>query len=296
MTVALAWTRKLTEWTEELVFVTDSRYRGGDQNFDVCPKVITLPRSDCALCFAGYTGHALPMMLQVSEAIGSFDRATRRSQDLAPLKTHIIKIFNKMSEDIVKSLMSPHAQDPLPEASFLIGGYSWINKAFDLWEIFFQKGQGCFEERPARWLTYLPNHKKYGLWNAKTPEALGRLAFIGDQGSAAYAALTERLLSKGTPDRLDWEPFEVVRDMLRADSHCETIGGAPQVVKVYQYMQADPLAVFWPDKKSGCVTLKGRKCLGYERLGRRILDPDTLKSEPWTIPDELKEGDPLSDS
>ena len=131
MTVAMAWTRRLTEQTEELVFVADSRYRGGDQNFDVCPKILTLPRSDCAICFAGDTGHALPMMLQVSEAIGSFDRATRRSQDIAPLKSHIIKICDSMSEDLVKSLNVRNSEDPTPGASFLFGGYSWINKAFD---------------------------------------------------------------------------------------------------------------------------------------------------------------------
>jgi len=296
MTVALAWTRKLTEQTEELVFVADSRYRGGDQNFDVCPKILTLPRSDCAICFAGDTGHALPMILQVSEAIGSFDRARRRSQDIKPLKSHILKIIDNMSEDIVKSLKVPNNGDPKPAASFLFGGYSWINKAFELWEIFFQKSQGCFEERPARWLTYLPSHNKYGLWNSKTAQALGRFAFIGDQGNAAYLSLAERLLSAGNPPKLNWEPFEIVRDMLRADSHCETIGGAPQVVKVYQYMRTDPIAVFWPQKKDGFVTLKGRKCLGYERLGRWILDPDTLKTEPWKIPDDFEEEGALPDN
>jgi hypothetical protein len=290
MTVAMAWTRRLTEQTEELVFVADSRYRGGDQNFDVCPKILTLPRSDCAICFAGDTGHALPMMLQVSEAIGSFDRATRRSQDIAPLKSHIIKICDSMSEDLVKSLNVRNSEDPTPAASFLFGGYSWINKAFDLWEIFFQKSQGCFEERPARWLTYLPNYNKYELRSAQSAQALGRLAFIGDQGNEAYLSLIERLLPARNPSKLNWEPFEIVRDMLRGDSHSETIGGAPQVVKVYQYMRADPLAVFWPQKKDGRVTLKGRKCLGYERLGRWILDPDTLRTEPWQVPDNKEDG------
>jgi hypothetical protein len=297
MTVAMAWTRKLSEQTEELVFISDSRYSSGDQNFDVCPKILTLPRSDCAICFEGYTGHALPMMLQVSEAIGSFDRATRRSLDIAPLKSHIIKVFNSMSEDIVKSLKVPNNEDPTPEASFLFGGYSWIKKTFELWEIFYQKSQNCFEERPARWLTYLPSYKKYALWSVKSPEALGRFAFIGDQGNAAYLSLTERLLSAGgNPHKLNWEPFEVVRDMLRDGSHSETIGGAPQVVKVYQYMRADPLGVFWPQKKQGSVTLKGRKCLGYERLARRILDPDTLQTELWKVPDYIIEEDTLPDN
>jgi hypothetical protein len=297
MTVAFAWTRTLSKQTEELIFVTDSRYRGGDHNFDVCPKILTLPRSDCAICFAGATIHALPMMLQVSEAIRSFDRARRRSLDIAPLKSHIIKVFDSMSEDIVKSLAVANASDTIPEARFLFGGYSWINKTFEIWEIFYQKSQGCFEERAAGWLTYSANKKTYELKSTKSSESLGRIAFIGDQGYAAYLLLIERLRSvEGELHKLDWQPFEVVRDMLRNSSHSETIGGAPQVVKVYQYMRTDPIGVFWPQKKDGRVTLEGRKCLSYERLGRWILDPDTLKTEPWIVPYNVGVEDVLPDS
>jgi len=290
MTVAMVWTRRLTKHTEELIFVSDSRYSGDGRVFDVCLKILTLPRSDCAICFAGYTGHALPMMLQLSEAIGSFDRARRRSQDITPLKTHLIKVFNSMSEDLLKSLKVSSMEDPTPEARFLFGGYSWIKKTFEIWEIFYQKSQGGFEERPAGWLNCSPSKKTYELRSAEGSQSLGRFAVLGDQGKAAYLQLIERLQSaSGVLDKLDWEPFQVVRDMLRDGSHSETIGGAPQVVKVYQYMRADPLAVFWPQKKGGYITLKGRKCLGYERLGRWILDPDTLKTEPWIVPDDIVE-------
>jgi hypothetical protein len=75
------------------------------------------------------------------------------------------------------------------------------------------------------------------------------------------------------------EPFEVVRDMLRYSGHSETVGGAPQVVKVYQYMQTAALGIFWPDKKAGQIYLQGRRCLDYERIDNWLLDPDTLKSE-----------------
>jgi hypothetical protein len=78
---------------------------------------------------------------------------------------------------------------------------------------------------------------------------------------------------------MDMEPFETVRDMLRDSGHSETIGGAPQVVKVYQYMQTAALGVFWPDRKMGSIYLQGRRCLGYERIDNWLLDPDTLKSE-----------------
>lgn len=78
---------------------------------------------------------------------------------------------------------------------------------------------------------------------------------------------------------LDFEPFEVVRDMLREVKHSETIGGAPQIVKVYQYMKSAPLGVFWPNRETGQIHLQGRPLLDYERTERWVLDPDRLISE-----------------
>ena len=71
----------------------------------------------------------------------------------------------------------------------------------------------------------------------------------------------------------------MVRDMLRDANHSETIGGAPQVTKVYQYMKSAPLGVYWPNKAGGVAHLQGRPLLGYERSERWVLDPDTLFSE-----------------
>ena len=72
MTVAVAWVRTIRD-CEELVFVTDSRLSGDGCNFDACPKLLTLPRNDCLIAFAGYTGHAYPVIHQLALA----DRFTR---------------------------------------------------------------------------------------------------------------------------------------------------------------------------------------------------------------------------
>ena len=75
------------------------------------------------------------------------------------------------------------------------------------------------------------------------------------------------------------EPFQVVRDMLRVPARAETIGGAPQLLKVYQYMQAGALGVYWPTKAEGRPHLLGRSCLPYERTDRWTVDPDSLHSD-----------------
>lgn len=122
---------------------------------------------------------------------------------------------------------------------------------------------------------------------------LGRIAFAGDQSPEARKRLFTKLTSTFDPEKkglgLDLEPFEVVRDMLRDPRHSDTIGGAPQLVKVCQYMQTSPFAVYWPDRKTGKVHLQGRPCLEYERIDRWVLDPDSLESQRAEQPKEDSE-------
>ena len=73
MTVAVAWVRTIRD-CQELVFATDSRLSGDGRDFDCCPKVMALPRNDCGIAFAGYTGHAFPMMLQLSMQLNCIGR------------------------------------------------------------------------------------------------------------------------------------------------------------------------------------------------------------------------------
>jgi len=115
---------------------------------------------------------------------------------------------------------------------------------------------------------------------------LGDVAFAGDQAPAArkllYQLLSVRLGTTPPLDRISMEPFEIVRDMLRNPSLQQTecqgsIGGAPQVLKVFQYSRTASFAVFWPDR-NGRPHFHGRPCLSYENLDKMCFDPDTLHS------------------
>src|SRR5438067_12062359 len=94
MTIAIAWERRIGD-CEELVFATDSRLSGDGRIFDASPKILTLPRNDCAIAFAGLTQDAFPMMLQLSLAISSYGPARRRSIDMSELRTHTLKILTR---------------------------------------------------------------------------------------------------------------------------------------------------------------------------------------------------------
>ena len=60
MTLGIAWER-IIGGIRELLIISDSRLSGG-QAWDSNPKIITLPRSDSILSFAGYTNDAYPLI------------------------------------------------------------------------------------------------------------------------------------------------------------------------------------------------------------------------------------------
>jgi len=53
MTVTLAWVGRRNDGIQHLYFAADSKLTGA--RFDASPKILTLPRSDRALCLAGDT-------------------------------------------------------------------------------------------------------------------------------------------------------------------------------------------------------------------------------------------------
>ncbi len=101
--------------------------------------------------------------------------------------------------------------------------------------------------------------------------------------------------------KFDWEPFEVIRDMLReveADPYKyknADIGGAPQVLKIYEHLNARYLGVDWGKDQEGVprTFVCGRQTLGYETPTLWILNPDTLVSRHpfYTAENDIAEAD-----
>lgn len=282
MTIAVAWVRDV-HGCDELVMVTDSRLSGDGRTFDACTKVITLPRTDCVIAFAGYSGHAYPMMQQLSNAISAHAPLLRGSLEITALKSHALKIFDSMTDLICSSEKLSSPVETYPEANFLFGGYCWKSKRFEMWTIHFSPSERKFVAHPPKTARIINHTKEYVLSASRAPKmsgcVKGNIAVAGDQSDKFVERFLKILKAKGDVETLDFEPFEVVRDMLREAKRSETIGGAPQIVKVYQYMKSSPLGVYWPNRDSGQVHLQGRPILDYERTDRWVLDPDRLVSE-----------------
>ena len=117
MTIGLGWIGTFRDGREHLYLAADSRVRGG-QHLDACPKILTLPRSDCALCFAGDTSTAYPMMMQIANAIAAHEPARDRSLDIGRLNIHLLRVLTDLVARIADNVI-PFARN---DAQFLFGG------------------------------------------------------------------------------------------------------------------------------------------------------------------------------
>jgi len=267
VTICAAWVRTTKKGAQELLFASDSRLHGAGY-LDASPKVFTLPRSDSAICFAGDTYFAYPLIFQIAQSIRSHYPLKDRAIDYIPFRTHVIKLLNEMFasyETYAEELENP-------DTSFLLGGYSWFNKEFCIDKIDYRKGKKQFEHSPCT----------NGIGN------YGKVMFVGDWAKTATHKLHEMLIDSYGHESLSkhssvdrsfgYEPLAVIRDLLRNAGPNDTIGGAPQLVAISQHMNSRHTAVFWPSKEEGKIYLGGRPVFEFENIENWIIDPDSFES------------------
>ncbi|MFP5300329.1 hypothetical protein R2R70_03805 [Cobetia sp. SIMBA_158] len=269
MTIATAWVRTLVNGAEELVFCSDSRLSNG-KRFDHCQKTFCFSRDDAAVCFAGRTDWAYPMIIAAIKAANLHLPSQSRALNLTKFKNHLVTLLNQMQKEV-------HSFAPgedVPDVTFLLGGYDWMQRCFRIWRIIFDINNREFVAHERN------DSNNYG--------GLGKIEIAGD--SEWVLAMRVRLkklaqqrhgldMRQTEKSRFDMEPFEVIRDLLRSSTPEDSIGGAPQAVKVYQFMKSVDVAFFWPTVVDGRLYLSGRPLLSYERASvNSIVDPDTTVS------------------
>jgi hypothetical protein len=196
--------------------------------------------------------------------------------DIHDLKGHTVRVFDHLWSHISDLPKGKEAPDPA-NASFIFGGYSWRKKRFAIWLLHFDKHLGKFTVGPAtRWRQ--GNYAK-------------QIMFAGDYITEAKARLAALLRERDklTTGGFDMEPFEVLRDMIRSSEY-PLIGAAPQILKIYEFLNTQTYAVVWPQRDGGTVTLLGRPLLPYELTSSMVLDPDTLETYRQVPPPALTGG------
>jgi len=241
MTIAIAWVARQPDGLRHLYFASDSRTRGG-YVFDACPKILTLPRSDSAICFAGELDWSYPLMIQLSNAIAAHQPSRKRKLDIAHLKDHLLRI----ATDLVNSTTESMVDFNTASATFIFGGYSWRRCDFMLWILTYNRKRKVFSARPC-----CNFHKR-----------LNQAAFIGDWAAKFRSRLIQSLDADQDNKRaVENEPLIQLSALLKGQGQTDSIGGPPQVVRIGSHMNTRIFCVPWGDKRS--LTLFGRKLFEY---------------------------------
>jgi hypothetical protein len=259
MTLAIAWIRTIGT-SQELLCATDSRLRFGG-HWDCGPKLYPTPRGDSAIMFAGDTIYAYPIIQHINMAISQHRKLRSRAMDLEHLKGHLLRVLHETLSR-VEDLAAGHDTNPIVE--FIFTGFDWRDGEFKGWLFHFDKSINRF------------THRKMSRWDG-SGSGIKALTISGDYQAEFKRRLVSLLKERGKIDQggFDMEPFEVLRDMLRTQEF-NCIGGAPQLAKIYPHLNCRPVAIYWPNRASGSVSLGGRQLLEYEAHEFMTLDPDTL--------------------
>jgi hypothetical protein len=149
-------------------------------------------------------------MLQVANAVQQYEPARNRAQKLEDFRGHMVRVMNGMLDQV-----SDASARLLPDALFILAGYSWRYDTWRIWTIRFDRRSGRFASHAAeRWR---------GGHDRKV------LAIVGDSVDSARSRLIELLraekhLSSGG---FDWEPLRILVSMI-GDGRFPSIGGPPK--------------------------------------------------------------------
>jgi hypothetical protein len=285
MTIGVAWIRKGIN-SDELWIASDSRLTGDGNIWDDCPKLLPLPRRDAVAGFSGSTAQAYPLLLQLSNAIGSYRAAADGSLEFFHLLGHLERAINAMMNRIMPDPAITGASLARPEFAtsgdtLIIGGYS--------------RAQGRLVIRSLR---YLSGEQKWTFQRPGARRSLGRkrvIAIFGDNKSVTRfryllsLLLQERGILPG--QTFGFEPLETLASILRMpestaqrlpmDRRPTTIGGAPQVIRLLPGAQATAMAVQWSRNDNIAIYLQGRETFPYENLDVPLITLDGLQPHQY---------------
>ncbi len=102
MTLCAAWIRQINS-VEELVFATDSSLTGGEK-WNQGVKLFELPRPDCLICFAGDTGRAYPLILNLLSSIKLSKKLQSSHTNIEEVLAHLSPMFTSLVGTIVNEI------------------------------------------------------------------------------------------------------------------------------------------------------------------------------------------------
>ena len=146
----------------------------------------------------------------------------------------------------------------------MLSGYNFVSGQAYQKVIFFNKSTNQYERKSF-------NGIKYGEYG-------GIVGFAGDMYDVFFKKLGQMMSKKKTA--MNYEPLEVLDEIIKTQTKNSSYGGAIQIVKVYRHRNYLPYAV--SHKSTGTeVTLFGRPLLEYEKTFYPIANLDKIGADDF---------------
>jgi hypothetical protein len=263
MTLVAAWVRRNSN-LHELVVASDSRL-GGGESWDACPKIVQLPRPATVMAMSGDATEAYAFLLQAINTCSLLDGNKTGRTDLGYLARKLRDVYADIRSH-VSDLPAGQTVADVPDLQVGLYGWSWRNLAFEGYSYSYDD-VGNLRMHSCGELAY----------NRAYP-----LHLMGDGGEGAWRRIGALKEARGLPLPMrrdpeaskiaeaaffNWEPLEVIVEMSQ-DISVRTVGGFPQVFRIYQYGEAEPFVWRTEDDVD---YFGGRPVQAEERFDRRII-------------------------
>lgn len=261
MTLVALWVRP-NSTVNELVAISDSRISGGE-SWDWCPKLMPLPRPATAIAMSGDATPAYAFLLQAMNACLLLDGNEAGRTDIRYLARKLYDAYAQSRKDVT-DLPSMQLDADVPNLDVVLFGWSWRRLRFEAYSYRYDRNGKLVMST----ISEFNEARPYGVY------------FAGDAAPTAKTRLHQLLKERGAPRpmrgqpdskeqaqkaKLDWEPLEILQDLI-ADGMERTVGGVPQLLKIYQYGMSESFV--WRNETGDYFG--GRQIGPMERFDRRV--------------------------
>jgi hypothetical protein len=260
VTLVTCWVRR-NRTVREVVVAADSRVSGGE-SWDSCPKIVVLPRPSTVMAMSGEVGDSHTFVVHAINSCHLLDGHTVGRTDIRYLANQLHRVFDdnrKHVGDLPVGTTVPR----VPDVHLALVGWSWRRTRFELY-------------------TYRFNADGRVVHDSQAIDGVTKSSFfMGDAAAIARKRLTainraaraEAQRRAGPGVRLpiqshyDWEPLDVLLQLV-GDSAIRSVGGHPQVARIYQSGLTEQF--LWKDDDD-VESFGGRPVLDTERSDRRVM-------------------------
>lgn len=257
MTLVAIWVQQ-HRTLSELVAVSDSRISGGE-SWDSCPKIVPLPRPATAIAMSGDATVAYAFQLQAINACLLLDGNENGRMDIGYLARKLKDVYDNSRRNVGDLPVGQTAAD-IPELDVVLFGWSWRRLSYEAYSFRYVRN-GILEMRMIHAHNSLHPYGVYFTGDAKDEAKIRLRQIIKNRNPEACI----KSRSNFHHSELRWEPLDVLLSMIN-DPEVRTVGGVPQIMKIYQYGLHETFV--W---RSGSKDYFGGRELGdAERFDRRI--------------------------